>query len=176
MRISIGLYRAGRAKSESKELISSSAVWLSEDVVFIHDHLSKATAINTDRSNGRVHLASYDFDKNNVGFGNSIDAYVIFKKNSAPLLVGILRRNDGGLNSKHTILFELPLSEDEQAFSLARRNGFTVDPPDNETQWIDSDFISETYHDGSPVITTDTSTTYRKEIGKEYAAFISIEY
>lgn len=165
MRLHISLVKNDHTKrwieviqDESNYLISSSAYWLSRDVIFVNDTLTKASNIQeVDWSNGRCHIAGND----------ELRIYVVYVKDSSPLLVGVLP-------AREVIAFELSLSPDEISRNKAVQNGFDVKSYDN-SEYLDADIISKTYHEGRKQH-TEPYVSYVKTINEKYTLSIFPEY
>lgn len=174
MKLSISLYRnRTAADKDPKPLIQVRVHELQNSTdLFVTDFLNHDSIIIDDRSNGRTRVANYEFDKSMGIFGNYISVYLVFTKEYGMLVVGIFHKSADSGDGKDIILFELPIEGTSSSIERAGQLGYKINLPDEETQWLDSDFISETYHGGSTVVTTDTSTTYSKTVGENYTVFV----
>ena len=173
MNISLNLSRVDKQKDHRENLIAIRLQSLVDDRIFINDFVSEQSYITDNHSNSRTHVGSYYFDKELGVLGGGIDIYLVYTKKDGVLLVGTLAKSSNDGDEKQVILFELPLANSPEAVARAKELGFKVDLPDEEAHWIDADLISETYHGGSPVITTDGSTTFQKTIGDKYYLYIT---
>jgi len=173
MNLSLNLSRVNKQKDHIENLIAIHLQPINDNLIFINDFANEQSYISDDRSNSRTLIASYYFDKELGVLGGGIDAYLVYTKKEGILLVGTLTKSSDDGDKKEAILFELPLSDTQEAITRAQELGFRVDLPDEEIQWIDADLISKTYHNGSPVITTDTSTTFQKTISDKYHLYIT---
>lgn len=155
--------------NKSNYLISTSIYWLSKDVIFLRDDISGYSNIGeVDRIEGRFCIADFTSGSGNV----VIHVYIVYPSNrTVPLLIGIL----GGHESK--IMFELPLANDDQAFTRARNNGFEVNIPQFTGDYFEPDIIDMTYQDGNRrSMDRHGEVSYEKLIGKDLRLFVFIDY
>lgn len=150
-------------KKPSDYLISISAYWLSEDIIFIRNSLSKDTYLQDNWSDYRAHIAEYNLSN------QSIQIYIVRIDKGGLLLVGVLEPED-------KIIFELPLSDSEEALLRAERNDFQVRGPVKDHDGIEGDAISRTYHDINHRYLDNNSISYTKFIAKKYTLYVDIDY
>lgn len=148
-------------KDQSNFLISAEAYWLSRDVIFCNDRLTGSSNIQeADRSAGRVCIANND----------SICVYVVFVENSLSRLVGVLR-------SKDAIIFDLPISLDDDSIEEAKNNGFEITNNREDAYYkLNPDIIDATYHNGRSRYAGDGSeVSYEKHLS-DLLSQIDINY
>ncbi len=154
---------SGAAADKKNFLIESDAYWLSNDVIFINDILAKQSGIiDVDRLNGRINIAGND----------DVRIYVVYIKNSHPLLVGVLESSD-------TIVFEIPISDDQNSIARAKQDGFRVNTYEDSfyNDYLDADIISKTYHDGEKLsMNYGGVVCYDKIVGGKYTLSVEINY
>ncbi|AHB42297.1 hypothetical protein RAAC3_TM7C00001G0440 [Candidatus Saccharibacteria bacterium RAAC3_TM7_1] len=175
MNLSLNLTKIDKKNDSRENLIAIRVQTLIDDKYFINDFVEKQSYVSDDHSNSRTHIGSYYFDKEEGIYGGGIDVYLLYTKEQGPLIVGVLSKAMSIAGDNKAVLFELPVALTEDSLARSSELGFDISLPDDETQWIDSDFISETYFGGSTVITTTTQTTFQKTVAEKYHLYITVE-